>query len=131
MMMVFLKPEKETVNLILVCAPNISKTNAEKETLCDKIHNLLDTTTINSKTKILTDFNLQVGNISIDRLSKFNEETSNVKSERLREMCLLTSLRISNTELWPRNTTLNHIVWYTRLDEVIWKRNWCPFTLIS
>lgn len=54
------KLEKETLNLISFYATDISKTMDEKELFYENLQNLLDTTTNNSKTIILGDFNARV-----------------------------------------------------------------------
>lgn len=56
--MVSLKLKKDMLNLLPVYALDISKTKGEKETFYENLHIHVETTTNNSKTIIIGDFNV-------------------------------------------------------------------------
>lgn len=98
MMLVEMKMENTTLNVISVYAPDITKSKEEKIKFYENLQDLLDTTTAGTKTIILGDFNARVGNFPIQGVKqRFNEDTINENGERLIEMCLMNSLRINNT----------------------------------
>lgn len=97
-MYIILKFNADKVHFVSVYAPDMSKSQEERQNFFDQLQDCLNSFPQNEKIFIMGDLNSRIGNKPIPGVvQRFNEEVINNNGEMLIALCAQNELRINNT----------------------------------